>query len=62
MNKNKWRKWLPNIHLTIILPFFRLETTLLYERQETMGVEWTGINLQIWKYHFRFMWYWKPVY
>lgn len=57
----KWRSWLPNISLRIYLPFFRLETTLLYERVESMGVEWTGIDLQIWKYRFDFKWYWKPI-
>lgn len=57
----KWRKWLPNIAIRLTLPFFRFETTFLYERRESMGVEWTGVDLQIWKYEFRFKWFWKPL-
>lgn len=59
--KEQWRKYLPNIALRIVLPFFRLETTLLYERYESRGVEWTGIDIQIYKWSFRFNWYWKPI-
>lgn len=57
----KWRKWLPNIALRITLPFFSLETTFLYERHDSLAVEWTGISIQVWKYEFRFQWYWKPL-
>jgi hypothetical protein len=61
MKKKEWRKWLPNIALRIYLPFIRIETTLMYERMESMTVEWTGIDIQAWKYRVAFNWYWKPL-
>jgi hypothetical protein len=58
----QWRKWLPNIAIRLTLPFLKIETTFCYERHESLTVEWTGIYIQVWKYEFRFQWYWKPAY
>ena len=56
-----WRRWLPSIRFRLHIPFVRIETTILYERIETMGVEWYGLDIQIWKYHFNICLYWMPI-
>ena len=57
-----WRYYLPSIRFRLSIPFVRIETTVMYERMESMGIEWYGLDIQIWKWHFNFQVYWKPIY
>lgn len=57
-----FRKYLPSIRFRLYIPFVKIETVVMYERMESLAIEWYGLNIQIWKYHFDFQVYWRPIY
>jgi len=61
-NIPKWRYYLPSLRFSVSLPLIKIETTFMYERPDMWGIEWYGLNINIWKYHFCFNLYWKPYY
>lgn len=50
----KWTRWLPNIAIFITLPLVSVRTAFFYESVETTIVEWTRIEIRVWKYEFAF--------
>lgn len=52
MRRPHWTKYLPNIGVAIELPFLRIYSSILYERQDSATVEWTALNIRLWKWHF----------
>ena len=59
---SEWRNYLPSIRLRLYIPFVRIETMIMYERLETMGIEWYGLDIEVWKWKFNIALYWKPIY
>lgn len=57
MQKPHWTKYLPNLGLFITLPFFSVKTVLLCESFNELTVEWTRIEIRVWKWDFEFRLY-----
>jgi len=54
-----WTHSLPNIGLTIELPLFSVRTATLYENCHEYVVEWTRLEVRLWKWQFAFRLYYR---
>lgn len=54
-----WRRYLPNIAFRLQVPLLSISTQLLYESYEQLTVEFTRVEVKLWKWSFGFRLYWR---
>jgi hypothetical protein len=58
--KHDWRRYLPNIGLSIEIPFISLQVMAFYERWDMLTVEWFRLDWRVYRWKGHFNLYWKP--
>lgn len=56
MMKN-WKQYLPDIGISVALPFCKIRTSCLLYRYDQDVVEWISLEVSVWKWHTQFRLY-----